>query len=216
MIGKWLFLTGCISFFISFYADAQTDWELKMDKEGIQVFMKKMDNSPLKAVKTVCVINTSLTPLINVLLDINSSADWVYATKKISLLKQVSLSELIYYSELDIPWPVTNRDFIVMLAVTQDPKTKVVSVVGYNKPDYLPAYKNIVRIQHSYSKWLITPLQNGQVKIEYILEVNPGGAVPAWLINLFAGKGPFETFKKLREQVKKPVYRYTVLPFIKD
>lgn len=216
MTAKRLFLTGCLLVFITACSNAQTDWELKTDKEGIQVFMKKMDNSPLKAVKTVCTIKTSLTTLTNVLLDINSSADWVYATKKISLLKQVSPSELIYYSEINIPWPVTNRDFIVLLSVTQDQKTKAVSVLGYNKPDYLPAYKNIVRIRRSYSRWLITPLPNGVVKIEYILEVDPGGTVPAWLINLFAGKGPFETFKKLREQVKKPVYHSTTLPFIKD
>ncbi|MEP6727272.1 MAG: START domain-containing protein [Bacteroidota bacterium] len=215
MNGKWL-LAGVVLLIGSVRANAQTDWELKLDKEGINVFTKKMDNSPLKAVKTVCIINTSLTILTAVLLDINSTPDWVYATKKISLLKQVSGSELVYYSEIEIPWPVSNRDFIVLLAVTQDPKTKAVTVVGYNKPDYLPANKNIVRIQHSYSKWLITPLQNGQVKIEYILEVNPGGNVPAWLINLFAAKGPYETFIKLREQVKKPVYHHVKLPFIKD
>jgi hypothetical protein len=213
---KRLILTGCLFFFIAVFAQAQADWELKQDKDGIRVYTKLMDNSPIKAVKTVCTINTSLTALTAVLLDIKSTPDWVYATKKISLLKQTSLSELFYYSEIEIPWPVSNRDFIVLLSVTQDPKTKVVSVIGYNKPDYLPENKNIVRIQHSYSKWLITPVQNGQVRIEYILEADPGGTVPAWLINMFATKGPFETFKNLREQVKKPVYHHTSLPFIKD
>ena len=77
-------------------------------------------------------------------------------------------------------------------------------------------HKDIVRIQESYSKWVITPLQNGQVKIEYELRVDPGGKVPVWLINMFATKGPFETFKKLREQVKKPFYSHISLPFIKD
>ena len=211
-----LFLTGCILFFISAKAGAQADWELMLDKENIRVFTKRMDNSPLKAVKTVCIINASLTELTGVLLDIKGTTDWVYATKKITLLQQLSLSELFYYSEVEIPWPVSNRDFIVHLKVSQDERTKIVTVDGYNKPDYLPAYKNIVRIRRSYSKWVITPLQNGQVKIEYVLEVDPGGNVPVWLINLFAAKGPFETFKKLREQVKKPVYGNISLPFIKD
>jgi len=213
---NWLIWTGCMLFFLPGYLKAQAVWEQKMDREGIKVFMRQMDNSPLKAVKTVCTINTSLSVLTAVLLDIPGSAEWVYATRKIAVLKKNSPSELVYYSELNIPWPVTNRDFIVLLTVTQDQKTKAVTVLGDNKPDYLPTYKNIVRIQRSYSKWLITPLQNGQVKIEYILEVDPGGSVPAWLINLFAGKGPFETFKKLREQVKKPIYHHVNLPFKKD
>jgi len=213
---NWLVGIGCMLFLLPGYLSAQAGWEQKMDREGIKVFMRQMDNSPLKAVKTVCTINTSLSVLTAVLLDIPGSAEWVYATRKIAVLKKNSPSELVYYSELNIPWPVTNRDFIVLLTVTQDQKTKAVTVLGDNKPDYLPEYKNIVRIQRSYSKWLITPLQNGQVKIEYILEVDPGGSVPAWLINLFAGKGPFETFKKLREQVKKPIYHHVSLPFIKD
>ena len=210
------FFTGYILLFITGSVAGQTDWELKVDKEDIRVYTKNTDNSPLKAVKTVCSINTSLTTLTAVLLDINNSIDWVYATKKITLLKQISPGELIYYSELEIPWPVNNRDFIVGLTVLQDEKTKMVTVAGMNKPSYLPAYKDIVRIQQSYSKWEITPLQNGQVKIEYELQVDPGGKVPAWLVNMFATKGPFETFKKLREQVKKPVYNHVSLPFIKN
>ena len=215
---KWsrLIIAAYLLLFLSSIAIAQTDWQLKVDKEGIKVYTKQMENSPLKAVKTVCTINTSLTILTALLLDINNTPEWVYATKKISLLKQVSLSDLIYYSEIEIPWPVSNRDFIVLLKVTQDQKTKVVSVIGDNKPDYLPAVKNVVRIKRSYSKWLISPLPNGQVKIEYILEVDPGGVIPAWLINMFATKGPYETFKKLREEVKKPAYIQASLAFIKD
>jgi START domain len=213
---KGFSLAGCILFFFILSSAAQTDWQLRQDKEGIKVYTKKMDNSPVKAVKTVCTINASLTRLTAVLLDIKSTTDWVYATKSITLLKQVSPAELFYYSELEIPWPADNRDFIVLLTVSQDQKTKVITVIGQNNPNYLPSYKNIVRVQHSYSKWIITPLQNGQVKIEYELQANPGGNVPAWLINMFVTKGPFETFKKLREQVKKPAYNYVSLPFIKD
>jgi len=216
MNGKWLFLTGCILFFTGFSSAAQTDWELKAEKEGIQVYTKQMDSSPLKTIKAVFTISTSLAGLTAVLMDINSSMDWVYATKKIALLKKISPAELVYYSEIEIPWPVSNRDFIVDLIVSQDEKTKVVTVAGRSKPGYLPVYKNIVRIRQSYSKWLITPLQNGLVKIEYLLEVDPGGSVPAWLINLFAAKGPFETCKKLREQVRKPAYSHINLPFIKE
>ncbi|GAC1427196.1 MAG: hypothetical protein NVSMB7_04000 [Chitinophagaceae bacterium] len=123
---------------------AQADWELKVDKEGIKVYTKKMDDSPLKAVKTVCTINTSLSALTAVLLDIGNSINWVYATKKITLLKQVSRAELFYYSEVEIPWPASNRDFIVLLTVAQDERTKIVTVAGLNRPNYLPLYKNIV------------------------------------------------------------------------
>jgi len=216
MNGTRLFLTGCILVLFTGFAAAQINWELKLDKDGIKVYTKKMDNSPLKAVKTECILNTSLTTLTAVLLDVKGSIDWVYATKSITLLKQISPAELIYHSEINIPWPASNRDFIVGITVVQDEKTKAVTVLGINKPAYLPEKKDVVRIQHSYSKWLITPLHPGSVKIEYELQVDPGGKVPVWLVNMFATRGPFETFKKLQEQVKKPVYSNKSFSFVKD
>jgi hypothetical protein len=203
-------------FYASTTALAQKDWTLKVDKDGIKVYTKNLDNSPFKAVKTICTIETSLSQLTAVLMDINNTVDWVYATKKCVVLKTISASEVIYYSEIDAPWPVSNRDFIVRLWAEQDEKTKAVSVLAENKPTYLPVYGNIVRIQHSHSKWLLTPLPNGHVKVEYELQVDPGGNIPAWLINMFATKGPYESFKKLKQQVKKPMYLAMEVPYIKD
>ena len=153
------FLTTCsILFLLSTDSFSQSDWALKQDKEGIKVYTKNLENSPYKAVKTVCTIDASLTRLTAVLLDINSSTDWVYATKSCTVLKQTSPSELFYYSEVTVPWPVNNRDFIVRLKVSQDAKTKVVTVDGENKPALLPEKKNIVRIQQCSSKCFINRL----------------------------------------------------------
>ena len=201
---------------LSWNAFSQNDWVLKTDKEGIKVYTKNLENSSLKVSKTVCIIDAPLTRITGVLMDINTAEDWVYSTKKATLLKQLSPSELYYYSEVAVPWPASNRDFVVRMKVSQDEKTKAVSVVGENKSTYLPTVKNIVRIQQSYTKWLMMPLQNGQVQIEYYLQVDPGGIVPAWLINMFSTKGPFDTFKNLRLQVKKDIYKKLSVPFIRD
>ncbi len=216
MTRKFRLLISCLFFFTPFIAFSQEDWSLRQSKDGIKVYTKNLENSAFKAVKTVCTIDASLSRLTAVLLDIKNSKDWVYATKSCIILKQLSPSELLYYSEINVPWPATNRDFVVQLKVTQDENTKAVTIIGDNKPALLPVYKNIVRIPTSYSKWLITPLPNRQVQIEYILQVDPGGNIPAWLINLFATKGPYECFRNLRIQVKKDMYNNVQVPFIKD
>ena len=213
---KCLFLTLVLITFVTADTFSQNDWILKTDKEGIKLYTKNMQNSSLNESKTVCVIDASLGRITAVLLDINRSADWVYATKNAALLKQLNPLELYYYSEIEVPWPASNRDFIVHMTVSQDEKTKAVSIAGENKPTYLPTVKNISRIQQLHTKWLIVPLQNGKVLIEYYLQVDPGGIVPAWLINMFSTKGPFETFKNLRLQVKKDIYDKMVVPSIKN
>ncbi len=194
----------------------QAQWKLHSDRDGIQVYTKTVPNSPFKALKTICHVETSLTRLTAVLLDVKNTKDWVYATKICKLLKQTSPSELYYYSEVTLPWPASNRDFIIRIAVTQDPKTKALTVIAENQPDYVPAQKNIVRIRESEAHWLITPTANGLVRVEYTMQVDPSGLLPAWLVNMFVSKGPYQTLKMLREQVKKPMYNNIQLAFIKD
>jgi hypothetical protein len=204
----------CLLF--SLPATVQAQWKLHSDRDGIQVYTKSVPNSPFKALKTICNVETSLTRLTAVLLDVKNTKDWVYATKICKLLKQTSPSELYYYSEVSLPWPASNRDFIIRISVTQDPKTKALTVIAENQPDYVPAQKNIVRIRQSEAYWLITPLPMGLVRVEYTMQVDPSGLLPAWLVNMFVSKGPYQTLKMLREQVKKPMYNNVQLAFIKD
>ncbi len=199
-----------------FTGHAQTDWKLKTDDEGIKVYTKSLPGSKIKAIKIECTVQATMSQLVYVIMDINTSKEWVYNTKSCVMLKQVSPLDLYYYSEVNVPWPVSNRDFVAHLTVAQNPSTKAVTVVAENLPNLVPKKNNVVRIQQSDSKWVATPVGTNLVKIEYTLFADPGGIVPAWLLNLFITRGPFESFKKLREQVKKPAYINIHLANIKD
>ena len=161
-----------------------------------------------------CTLPATLSQLVTVILDVNTGAQWLYSTKSSSLLQQVSPSELYYYSEINVPWPVSNRDFIAHLIVTQDAHTKTVTVNGPTVPDFVPVKKDIVRVARSDGQWIITPIDKNHSKVEYTLQVDPGGSVPAWLINLFATRAPYESFRNLKRQLLKPQYSNTRLPFI--
>ncbi|MES1219819.1 MAG: START domain-containing protein [Bacteroidota bacterium] len=210
------FLSLITLFIVTAFADAQDMWQLKLDKEGIKVYTKKCDGTPVKSVKAECVMTTSVSDLTAILLDINKSKEWIYATKSVSVLKEISPSEIIYYSEVELPWPVSNRDFIVDLSVTQDSATKIVTVTSINKSNLIAPSKDVVRVEHSWSQWKISPLPGGRLNVEYELQVDPGGKIPAWLTNMFATTGPFYTFQKLKEQLKKAGHQDASLAFIKN
>lgn len=197
-------------------ASGQKDWSLKSDKDGISIFTKDLTDSKFKAIRVECELPASLTQLVAVLMDVNTAPQWVYATKSCVLLKQVSPSELYYYSEISVPWPASNRDFIARLIASQDPKTKVVTILGPTYPDYLPAKKDIVRVSQSEGKWVLKPVAKNRVKVEYTLHADPGGNIPAWLVNMFATRGPYESFRNLKEQLKKAVYVNAKLSYITD
>jgi len=212
---EYFFITVAL-ILMSCVAMAQDAWVLKGEKDGIKVFTRNNNGSSVKSVKAECTITASMTSLIALLLDIENSKEWIYATKSVSLLKEISPAEIIYYSEVGLPWPISNRDFIVSFSITQDSITNVVTATSINRPDYLPRKKDIVRVEHSYSQWVISPLAGGRLNVQYELQVDPGGNIPACLINLFATTGPLYTFQKLREQLKKSEYKDISLAFIKD
>ena len=216
MMTRTILFTFILLGFFPLSGRSQDDWKLKTDKDGINIFTRTFPDSKFKAIKVVVELDATLSQMVAVVLDVNTGAQWVYSTKSSVLLKQVSPSELYYYSEVSIPWPAANRDFIAELRAVQDSHSRVVTIYGPIFPDYLPVKKDIVRVRRSEGKWIISPLGKGKIKVEYTLRVDPGGDLPAWLVNMFVTKGPFESFRKLKEQLQKPEYVNAKLPFITD
>ena len=189
---------------------------LSNDKDGIKIYTSTVPDSKIKAIKVLCDFKASPSQFVALMLDVKACPEWVYHTKSCSLVKQVSNSELYYYSEINLPWPAKNRDFVAHLTVTQNPDTKVVSIDGPSVSGFVPVKESVVRIDHSKGKWTITPLNNEQIRVEYTLHVDPGGSLPAWLVNMFATEGPQQIFKNLKMELQKQQYKSASLPFIEN
>jgi hypothetical protein len=214
-----LYKLTLFSFFLVFNTTllcAQNNWKLAADKEGIKVYTSTVPASKIKAVRVTCDLPVQASQLVALLLDVESAPDWIYHTKSCRLIKQVSPSELYYYSEVEVPWPVENRDFVAHLTVKQHPQTKVITIDGPAVAGYVPPKKDVVRISESEGRWQITPLPNDHIQVTYTLHVNPGGSLPIWLVNMFATQGPMEIFSKMKIELQKPKYKNAQLSFIRN
>jgi ribosome-associated toxin RatA of RatAB toxin-antitoxin module len=196
-------------------ASAQSEWKLRTEKDGIKIYSRQMSDSKVKAIKVETVLNATAAQVVAVVMDVNASTEWVYHVKQSAIVKQVSPSELYYYAEVNLPWPAANRDFVAHLTVSQNPDTKVVTIDGPAVPGLVPAKKGIVRIENSIGKWVLTPISHDQVKIEYTIHVDPVGALPSWLVNMFATEAPLQIFKNMRLQLQKPVYRNSFVAVVR-
>lgn len=209
-----ILFTSLVVFLIQSNVFGQGSWKLSEEKDGIKIYTSSVPDSKVKAIKVECEIKATQTQLVALLMDINSSADWVYHTKMAKVIKQVSPSELYYYSEVNLPWPAANRDFVAHLTVSQNPVTKVVVIDGPVVANMMPLKKGVVRINNSRGKWTIIPKGIDEVKIEYTLHTDPAGNLPAWMVNMFATEGPLKIFENLKQQIQKSDYKNASLPFI--
>lgn len=214
LLYKVLLIALFLLLFVLNFALAQSDWKLSTVKDGIKVYTGTVPDSKIKAIKVECELNTTVPQLVAVVMDINTAPDWVYHVKSAKLVKQVSPTELYYYSEVNLPWPAANRDFVAHLTVTRDPGTRVVIIDGPAVPGFIPERKGIVRIDNSVGKWVITPTGANKVNVEYSIHVDPGGSLPSWLVNMFATEAPVQIFKNLRVQLQKVAYKNSDLAFV--
>lgn len=204
-----------ITCFTSFNSP-QPDWQLKKSSDGIEVYTRDAENSDFKELKSVGHLKTSMTSIIALIYDWESYPQWVYKCGKSSTLKKISETELLHYQTLIAPWPATDRDFIVNIKIQQDVKTKIVLIKSYAIPDYIPPVFDNIRIKEFTASWTLTPEKDGSIELVYQLLVNPGGYVPAWIVNMAMIDGPLETMLNMKEWVIKEKYQKAKIPFIEE
>ncbi len=202
---KHLFLL-CIHLSTVFFAvSGQENWKLHSDRDQTQTYSKEVPGSKIRAVKIHSDMNGDLTALTRLILDVSRYDQWVYNSRSTRLLKQVSPGELYYYSEVIFPWPTQNRDFVSHMQLQSSPDAKTVTISANNVPGWVPPSPRLVRIDHSTGTWTLAALPGNRVSVTYELQVDPGGSLPAWIINTFSFKGLVLTFQNLRKELTNTV-----------
>jgi hypothetical protein len=211
---SFILALGCM--LLQIPVKCQDDWTIRKDKNGIKVSSRKVKNYKFDELKVECVFEGRISQLASVLYDVNKQYQWVYKTTKSQLLKELSTSDVFFYTEIECPWPFDNRDLVVHMQMKQDPGNKVLTIEAKNVNDYLPEKKGIVRVKYSSAVWTVTPLNSHQFKIDYRIQIDLGDGVPAWLINLFSVNGPYDSFSNLKEKIKQPQYAHAKYPALLD
>jgi hypothetical protein len=181
---------------------AEDPWEKKLDKNGIAVYTHKPEGARILAFKAISTYsNTSIEDVGNVIRQVEDWNEWISDCKSVEILDSIGEEELIYHVLVKVPFPLEKRDLIQRMKVTRESETTVrISLEGM--PDYLETRKGTVRMPVADGYWLLTDLENGDVRVEFEHYSDPGGGIPAWIINMFIVQSPYKTLFNLRKMVK--------------
>ena len=199
-------LAGLVLF--STFASAaigQYNWKLSKDEDGIKVYQSEVKHSKFKSIKVECTLDGTYDKLMSILNDVTNQKNWVYNNKNSSILQRISPNDFYYYSETYLPWPMTNRDAIIHLKMNKDSLDRFLKISAVSVPGYAPEKSGMVRVPRSDISWYVTMPSAKTISIVYIFDAEPGGSLPAWVVNMFIDKGPYESFKKLSELLKRQV-----------
>jgi hypothetical protein len=197
-------LLGLIGIFIlesSLYAQSQSNWILQKEKDGIKISNRPSKTSQFSDIRVELNLPGTREQLAAILLDVNQYKDWSYATKKSNLVKKLGPDKLIYYTEIEVPWPATNRCFYADFELKREPSANTIQVIAVNIPGYAQVSKDLVEVPFTKGVWNIKTISVNSIHVDYVLELNPGGSLPAWVLNLFSTKGPMETFENIKAKM---------------
>src|SRR5690606_22875153 len=177
-------------------------WELQRNDEQAMAY-SRIDKAPGRRVCRVeTVMKASLNALVAMKRDAARIPQWMDGVKSSRIVQEAD-DYYITHTLVPSPWPVKDRDSVVRSDIRQQDDGSVLiefaSVEGV-----VPPQKNYERVQNVKGCWCFTPLQDGKTRVEYEVMVDPGGKLPAWLVNRFALDVPYNSIKQMHKLVRDP------------
>lgn len=174
---------------------AQDAWSLAKDAEGIKVYVRNVEGSPLREFRGETQLKATPDDVVKVLRDANAFRKWMPDVATSELLKATD-AEQFHYLENKAPWPVSNRDGIYHFTYVKT-GDGAITVQVEAVPDYAPLHEGKVRIPQANGQWKLVPSADG-VNVTYQMHASPGGSIPSWLANQTVVDTPYGTLKGLR------------------
>lgn len=179
----------------------QENWELRRNENGITIYSQRHNN--IVQLRLLTEFNASSESLIAQLQNINNYVNWVYGNKRSGIIKKISNNDIIYFTEAHLPWPIQDRDLVIELNIKPANATEPLTITAKSIDGILPPKKHFIRVPYSLATWRVTPIPGNKIKIDYTFSIDPGGSIPGWLVNMTIAKGPYESFLKLGDILKK-------------
>ena len=181
------------------------EWEDIFNEDGIKVSQKSIEGSSIISFKAEMVAEKNIHELFTVLYDPDHKEDFLENVIEFRTLKVLNDYEGISYVKVanNLPF-IDDRDVILHSKITLKPNLKQIYVPTKNSDlKLVPKQKGTVRIPKLRSSWLFEALSQTKTRVTYQNEVDPGGFIPKWLVNLASKRLPFGTLQKLRKLSEK-------------
>jgi hypothetical protein len=122
------------------------------------------------------------------------------------VFKTSNKDSLIFHQSYDMPWPVTDRDFVLLVEPMFDKiERRIVINVKSIEDDRVPEVQDIIRAHSDLTTWkLICVNKNcSTTAIDVATSADMKGTIPAFIINQLQKMWPTTTINNLRKLVEK-------------
>lgn len=181
-------------------------WKEISNKDDIVVY-RPLDfkhESGIVPIRFEAIINHNITRVLSVLADNQRKVEWIPRASKVVELERKAVNDITVYYRYKIPWPFSDRDFIVKNLGVFDAKTQMINVdiksVIHPKD---PADGSAIRGTSHDGYAIIKPRGDKETFVEMAFLNEMGGYMPNFIVNAAQKDWPHKFMKNLRTQLDK-------------
>jgi len=174
-------------------------WRLRHSEKGINLYSQKSGNSDYLQVKANVIFNVAFSDLLAQFNNDDKCWKWIKKCKIVKLLTQISDDEKIIYSVLNMPWPLSKRDFVFRsvrkIEILKGCATLELSPVNgvYKSTKYIRAKSTIT--------YRIKSLSTTSSSLSIVMHSELGGTTPTSLINSLIVGDLIGDIKELKKSI---------------
>ena len=160
------------------------DWTEAYHTDKLVIFTKDVGEDR----KIIATAEVEAPPevVFKVVSDFEHYRDFMPYVKESRVLTRKGGNEVVTYARIAPPF-VTERDYPLKVRMTRGSPSNggAFKVEWTANPEAEPEVEGVVRVKLNEGSWLATPINGGKrTRLTYTLLTNPGGLIPAFVVNL--------------------------------
>lgn len=177
-------------------AGGDEGWLQVHERAGVTVFSRAAAGSPIHEFRAVAEMDLPAPALLATVADIESYPGRMPPTLVARRIRGGGESTW-YYMEIN-PSMIARRFYCLHVVQSRLPGGALRSEWSVDNsvcPEHQPG---MVRIEHNSGSWTLTPLSDSRTRVTFQTHSDPGGSIPAWMVNQFTARTLPETVESLR------------------
>jgi hypothetical protein len=182
-------------------------WKLDIDKNGIKIYTRPCDRSPINEFEGRCEIDASLYVIGMIMMDFTSYTKWVASCRDLQNLGCKDALHCTLYYVMDLPWPVTDRDAVLNASADlMLDRGRITANIQSSPDSAFSGDGKCVRLRSMEIRWVLEKITDNRTRVTFFSWAEPEGNIPAFVANMATGDMPYKTLLGLRKLAQDPRY----------
>ena len=190
-------------------AAAPGPWRMVTKKNGITVHARDIPGRSLPEFRGTAILKGHLLEIVAILDDTRRHVQWMANCSESKVLAEKDLFVRTLYNRTDAPWPVSDRDVVLLTSVRVNvAKAEVWSDFRSIRSALKRPVSGVVRMPELRGSYHMVAVDKKHTKVVYQVAADPGGLLPTWLARMSTRKLPMNTLTGMQKQLDRMRGRY--------